>query len=141
MRLATTRALLLLAGSALAALPAASIAQQTPAVSVPAPVAPPTVRFGKWGVDTSARDLKVRPGDDFERYASGAWLDANEIPADIVRWSGADAVTAFLDELIRGAKAEDPELLCTFGNFPTTEFLQAKTADFLCFNEIGRAHV
>ena len=59
---------------------------------------------------------------------------ANEIPADIVRWSGADAVTAFLDELIRGAKAEDPELLCTFGNFPTTEFLQAETADFQCFN-------
>ncbi len=59
---------------------------------------------------------------------------ANEIPADIVRWSGAAAVAAFLDELIRAAKAEDPELLCTFGNFPTTEFLQAESADFLCFN-------
>lgn len=59
---------------------------------------------------------------------------ANEIPADIVRWSGAAAVATFLDELIRCAKAEDPELLCTFGNFPTTEFLQAESADFLCFN-------
>ena len=59
---------------------------------------------------------------------------ANEIPADIVRWSGAAAVATFLDELIRAAKAEDPELLCTFGNFPTTEFLQAESADFLCFN-------
>jgi len=59
---------------------------------------------------------------------------ANEIPADIVRWSGAGAVAGFLDELIRAAKAEDPELLCTFGNFPTTEFLRAESADFLCFN-------
>jgi putative endopeptidase len=41
-----------------------------------------TVRFGTWGVDLAARDMSVKPGDDFERYASGTWLDANEIPAD-----------------------------------------------------------
>src|SRR4051794_28215902 len=27
------------------------------------------VRFGSWGVDLSARDDKVKPGDDFQRYA------------------------------------------------------------------------
>ncbi|HKY88200.1 MAG TPA: M13 family metallopeptidase, partial [Pseudorhodoplanes sp.] len=41
-----------------------------------------TVRFGQWGVDLNSRDLKAKPGDDFERYASGAWMDATEIPAD-----------------------------------------------------------
>ena len=41
-----------------------------------------SVRFGSWGVDLSSRDLKVQPGDDFERFASGAWMDATEIPAD-----------------------------------------------------------
>src|SRR6187397_2076091 len=41
-----------------------------------------TVRFGSWGVDLNSRDLKANPGDDFERYASGAWMDATEIPAD-----------------------------------------------------------
>ncbi|HEU4497751.1 MAG TPA: M13 family metallopeptidase, partial [Sphingomicrobium sp.] len=41
-----------------------------------------TVRFGNWGVELSSRDLKANPGDDFERYASGAWMDATEIPAD-----------------------------------------------------------
>ena len=41
-----------------------------------------SVRFGKWGVDLSSRDLKANPGDDFERYASGAWMDATEIPED-----------------------------------------------------------
>jgi len=40
------------------------------------------VRFGSWGVDLGSRDLGVRPGDDFERYASGKWMDATEIPAD-----------------------------------------------------------
>jgi len=41
-----------------------------------------TVRFGRWGVDLDARDTSVKPGDDFVRYATGKWLDANEIPAD-----------------------------------------------------------
>ena len=41
-----------------------------------------SVRFGQWGVDLSSRDLKTNPGDDFERYASGAWMDATDIPAD-----------------------------------------------------------
>jgi len=40
------------------------------------------VRFGSWGVDLSSRDLSVRPGDDFQRYASGKWMDETEIPAD-----------------------------------------------------------
>jgi putative endopeptidase len=41
-----------------------------------------TVHFGSWGVDLSARDDKVKPGDDFQRYASGKWLDTHPIPAD-----------------------------------------------------------
>jgi putative endopeptidase len=65
---------ILLACSALATIPAA--AQQ------PAPAAPQTVRFGTWGVDISTRDLGVKPGDDFQRYAAGKWMDENEIPAD-----------------------------------------------------------
>jgi O-antigen biosynthesis protein len=59
---------------------------------------------------------------------------ANEIPADIVRWSGAGAVAEFLDELVRVVRTEDPELLCTFGNFPPTEFLRPREVDFHCFN-------
>ncbi len=41
-----------------------------------------TVHFGTWGVDLSSRDLKANPGDDFERFASGHWMDTHEIPAD-----------------------------------------------------------
>jgi putative endopeptidase len=57
------------------AVPAA--AQQPAAATVPK-----DVHFGTWGVDLSNRDLSVKPGDDFQRYASGKWLDANPIPAD-----------------------------------------------------------
>jgi putative endopeptidase len=41
-----------------------------------------TVHYGTWGVDLNSRDLKANPGDDFERYASGHWMDVTEIPAD-----------------------------------------------------------
>ncbi len=37
---------------------------------------------GSWGYDDTAFDMSVDPGDDFFRYANGAWLDAYEIPAD-----------------------------------------------------------
>ncbi len=41
-----------------------------------------TPAFGTWGVDLSARDETVKPGDDFFRYVNGTWLDNNEIPAE-----------------------------------------------------------
>src|SRR3954463_12610516 len=39
-------------------------------------------QYGTWGFDTEGADLKTKPGDDFFRYANGAWLDRTEIPAD-----------------------------------------------------------
>jgi hypothetical protein len=70
---------ILLACSAMVSVPAP--AQQTDA-SAAAPAEAETARFGSWGVDLAARDLSVKPGDDFVRYATGKWLDSNEIPAD-----------------------------------------------------------
>jgi putative endopeptidase len=43
---------------------------------------PTTLKYGTWGFDLAGRDLAVKPGDDFFRYANGAWLDRTEIPAD-----------------------------------------------------------
>jgi GT2 family glycosyltransferase len=63
-----------------------------------------------------------------------AFSVANEIPSDIVRWSGAQAVSNFIDDLIQEAKRADPECLCTFTNYPPTEFLRPQSVDFLCFN-------
>ncbi len=58
----------------------------------------------------------------------------NEIASDIVRWSGAGRVAQFIEQLVEEAKAVDPDCLCTFGNFPPTEFLRPQNIDFLCFN-------
>src|ERR1044071_1686955 len=63
-----------------------------------------------------------------------AFSVVNEIPAEIVRWSGVAAVTGFVEELVDVAKSVDPEVLCTFTSFPPTEFLQPQNLDFVCFN-------
>jgi len=58
----------------------------------------------------------------------------NEVPADVARWSGAVNICARVDALIDVAKHEDPDCLCTFANFPSTEYLQPRHIDFLSFN-------
>jgi GT2 family glycosyltransferase len=63
-----------------------------------------------------------------------AYSIANEIPPDIVRWVGARAVEDLIDELVLEAKRVDPNCLCTYTNFPSTEFLQPRGVDFVCFN-------
>jgi predicted metalloendopeptidase len=45
------------------------------------------------GLDLAARDLSVRPGDDFYGYANGTWLRTAQIPADRSGWgNGAELV-------------------------------------------------
>jgi O-antigen biosynthesis protein len=58
----------------------------------------------------------------------------NEIPAPIVRWHGRRPVEKFLARLCRAAKAEDPQGLVTYVNFPSTEYLRLPFLDFFCFN-------
>lgn len=88
-------AIALLLGTA--AMPLA--AQTTP----PASTAGKTT-FGTWGVDLSARDTSVKPGDDFERYASGKWLDATTIPAD-------RAASGAFNDLAENVQAEVRDLI------------------------------
>lgn len=59
-------------------IPAAALAGSAEAAVPPAPVqaAPPVdvFGFGATGLNLSARDLSVRPGNDFYLYANGAWV-------------------------------------------------------------------
>jgi putative endopeptidase len=66
-----SKALLLAASSLFAIAPVAA-----------QPAATTAVHFGTWGVDIGTRDLSVNPGDDFQRYAAGKWMDETDIPAD-----------------------------------------------------------
>jgi putative endopeptidase len=53
------------------------LAGQAP--KTPAPV---VKHFGTWGVDLTAMDRAVKPGDDFDAFVNGAWAARTEIPAD-----------------------------------------------------------
>jgi putative endopeptidase len=39
-------------------------------------------QYGTWGVDLSAMDKSVKPGDDYFTYVNGAWAKTAVIPAD-----------------------------------------------------------
>src|SRR5215469_10457155 len=60
--------------------PAADVADPPPAPAASAPA--PHAAIGDFGVDLSAGDHRVRPGDDFFAYANGSWYDRFVIPAD-----------------------------------------------------------
>src|SRR3954452_20499246 len=83
-----------------------------PAAEPGASAAPKSPQYGSWGFDTAGADLKAKPGDDFFRYANGAWLDHVEIPADkaaySLRLAMTDTTEQRLHELIEAAakKAE-----------------------------------
>src|SRR3954451_6340249 len=77
--------LVLLASAAAAAIAAQAVfAHGDPATNAAAAATMPAhgPSYDPWGVDLSARDTKVQPGDDFDAYASGAWSARTEIPAD-----------------------------------------------------------
>jgi putative endopeptidase len=61
---------------------AAPVAAQHQGHGAPAAAAAAKARYGAWGVDLSARDTSVKPGDDFWRYVNGGWDKVTEIPAD-----------------------------------------------------------
>ena len=77
-RHAAISAALLLAGTALSS---PAFAEQGTAATATV-TEPKPLHFGSWGVDLTARDMAVKPGDDFDNYANGGWRAKTEIPAD-----------------------------------------------------------
>jgi putative endopeptidase len=69
-------------------------------------------QFGAWGLDISAMDKQVLPGNDFNRYASGAWIARTQIAADkpmaSLRYLMSDRTEARLHELMEKAAATAP---------------------------------
>lgn len=58
----------------------------------------------------------------------------NEVPADVLRWYGTERLARVLDELADVVRSEDDQLLVTYANFPTAEYLPLPGMDFLTFN-------
>src|SRR2546421_438388 len=55
-------------------------------------------QYGSWGFDAAGADLAAKPGDDFFRYANGAWLDRVQIPADKAAYSLRLAMTDLTEQ-------------------------------------------
>ena len=58
----------------------------------------------------------------------------NEVPADLVRVHGIGAVEDTLSRLVEEVHKADPDMLATYCNYPTTEYLQVDGQDLICFN-------
>jgi putative endopeptidase len=63
-------------------------------------------QYGAWGFDSSGADLKAKPGDDFFRYANGAWLDRVQIPADKAAYSLRLAMTDLTEQRLHDLMEE-----------------------------------
>ncbi|MBV9508960.1 MAG: peptidase M13 [Caulobacteraceae bacterium] len=91
--------LALAAGASSLALRAAC--QDTPPQDQPPPVSTAPLHFGTWGFDLSGEDSATRPGQDFYRYANGAWYDREQIPPDRARYGNFDALAILTEARVR----------------------------------------
>ncbi len=78
-------------------------------------------------VSQVARRLAHEPG-------VAGLLIGNEIDKALVRWMGPQRVQSFLEKLIAAAKVEAPRLPVAYANYPSTEYLAPRNADFVAFN-------
>jgi len=83
------------------------------ALAAAEPPAPPAAAASaSHGLDVAGMDRRVAPGDDFFRYANGAWVASAEIPADRSTWGPDEQLAELTDarnaELIRHAAASAP---------------------------------
>jgi predicted metalloendopeptidase len=65
--------------------------------------------LGAWGVDLTARNTDVKPGDDFYRYAGGHWLNTFEIPSDLPSYGSFTVLTLRGEDQIKSIIEEQPK--------------------------------
>lgn len=58
----------------------------------------------------------------------------NEVPGDLVRVHGIGRVEDILSELVDAVHCADPDVLVSYTNYPTTEYLQVSGIDLHTFN-------
>ncbi|MEO0425025.1 MAG: M13 family metallopeptidase [Pseudomonadota bacterium] len=86
--------------------------------------AAPAAELGSWGVDLTARDTAQNPGDNFNLYVNGHWLDTFEIPADRARWGIFDALRERSTEQVHAILTDLAETSASAGS------LEQKVGDY-----------
>ncbi|NVK23607.1 MAG: M13 family peptidase, partial [Gammaproteobacteria bacterium] len=92
--------------------------------------------LGSFGVELDARDLSVKPGDDFFMHAGGTWYKNYELPADKTRYGAfgklaersEERVKAIIDELAsKDDLTGEAKLVADFYNaYMDTETINSK---------------
>lgn len=111
---------LLLSGASLLLLAACTPAAETPANdttasqdaahhAVSSETSANEPRLGDWGIETQYIDDSVHPGDDFNRYVNGGWLDSTEMPPGFSRFGSFTELFLLSEERINGIIQEASE--------------------------------
>jgi putative endopeptidase len=66
----------------------------------------PRAELGSWGIDLTAMDPEVSPGDDFHRHVNGHWLATFQMPPDKARYGIFDALRERSTEQVHGIVTE-----------------------------------
>jgi putative endopeptidase len=90
---------------------AATTAQATSEPSTTAAAAMNTPVLGDYGIDFSAADPSVKPGDDFARHANGHWLDTYQLKDYEVSYGTFDTLNdqaeAQVKDIVQGLQARN----------------------------------
>jgi len=63
---------------------------------------------GEWGLNLSAMNTSIVPGDDFYNYISGTWLATTDIPSDETSWSSFSMLGKKVEEQVHGLLTSAP---------------------------------
>ena len=121
---------------ALAASPALA---ETPASTQVVPAAPhagPTDGWGSFGIQTEYVDRAVKPGDDFNAFVNGRWLQTIQIPEDQTRYGSFTMLSelsqarlhGMIDEIVASRPAPgtpEARIAASYGAFMNTAAIDA----------------
>jgi glycosyltransferase involved in cell wall biosynthesis len=93
---------------------------------------------GRKGRGRIAREAAAQVKTDMRSLAGRREVLAvsigNEIPTDALRWVGHKGVAAVLEGLADRVHDADPDMLVTYGNYPTAEYMTLERIDLVMFN-------
>lgn len=113
--------------------------EQTPVTQVEgvsSQIANQQAELGSFGVELDARNLAIKPGDDFFKYAGGTWYDNFDIPSDKTRYGAFDKlaersetqIKELVEEISKSTDldANDQMIADFYAAFMDTESVNAK---------------
>jgi putative endopeptidase len=63
---------------------------------------PAIAAWGDFGIQTEWMKQDVRPGDDFDSFVNGKWVESVDLPADRTRWGSFDELRELSETRMRG---------------------------------------